>query len=78
MPYFLTHSNHLSLSGGDGGGVGGGGPEKLFFQSSTYLQRVIWTSLKMQLNPAGSIASQVGSVPVFLRKPIATFDFLWG
>ena len=31
-----------------------------------------------QLDPQGPIASQGGSIPVFLRKAIATYDFTWG
>ena len=36
---------------------------------------VVRASLEEQLDPTGPIATRRGSVPVFLRKPIATYDF---
>ena len=36
------------------------------------------TSLEKQLDPRGPIASRGRSVPVFLRKPIASCDFPGG
>ena len=49
-----------------GGGGGGGGVLTMFFSHQCILQWAIWTSR------SGPIAYQGGSVPVFLRKPIAT------
>ena len=58
-------------------GVGGGGPT--FFSHQRISQRTAWTSLEKQLDPMGPMASRWGSVPEFLRKPIATYDFPgWG
>ena len=42
------------------------------------LQRVVWTSLKKQLDPGGPIASQRGSIPVFIMKPLTTCDYPGG
>ena len=41
-------------------------------------QRAVRASLEKQLDQRGPIASQGGSVPEFLKKPIATCDFLGG
>ena len=38
-------------------------------------RRDVRTSLRKQLDPRGPIASQLGSIPDPLRKPIATCDF---
>ena len=46
----------------------------LFFNS----QRAVQITLKKQLDPMGPIASPGGSVPEYLRKPIATCDFPGG
>ena len=42
------------------------------------LQSAVRTFLEKQLVPMGSIASQVGSITEFLRKPIATCHFHGG
>ena len=56
-----------------------GGPDLFFFFSNRNIfQRALRTSLEKQLDPIGPIASQGRSVPVFLRKPIATCDFPGG
>ena len=39
------------------------------------IQRAVRTYLEKQLDPLGPTASRGGSVPEFLRKPIATCDF---
>ena len=57
------------------GGGGGGGVLTTFFSHQCILQVAVQTSLGKQLDPRGPIASRGGSVPVFLRKPIATCDF---
>ena len=62
---------------------GGRGPDNvfLFVVLSHFLsyqrisQRAVQISLEKQLDPSGPIASPRGSVPEFLRKPIATCDF---
>ena len=41
-------------------------------------QLVSQTSFEKQLDSRGPIASQEGSALKFLRKPIATYDFLGG
>ena len=46
-----------------------------FFSYQRISQRIVQTSLKKQLDPMGPIASQGGSIQVFLRKPIFTCDF---
>ena len=51
----------------------GGGVIKVFI-----LQTIVWTSLEKQLDPGGPIASQGGSIPVFLMKPLTTCDFPGG
>ena len=56
----------------------GGGPENFVFNHLRISQKAVWTSLDKQLGPWAPIASHGGSVPVFLRKPIATCDFSKG
>ena len=41
-------------------------------------QRVLWTSLGKELDPKGSIPSRGVSESEFLRKPLATCEFLGG
>ena len=41
-------------------------------------QRTEWTSFENQLDPRGSNCFSRGSVPEFLRNPIATSDFPGG
>ena len=41
-------------------------------------KRAVQTALEKLLDPRRSIASQRGSVPEFLRKPITNCDFPWG
>ena len=55
-------------------GGGGGGAENIF-SYQRISQRVVRTSLEKQLDPRDPIASRWGSVPVFVRKHIATCDF---
>ena len=53
------------------------GPEN-FLSHQPISQTAVKTSLEKQLDPRVPIASREGSVPVFLRKPIATCDFPGG
>ena len=48
------------------------------FSHQCILQGAVQTSLGKHLDTKGPIASQGGSVPVFLRKPIATCEFFLG
>ena len=57
---------------------GGGGVMTTYFSHQRISQRVVRTSLKKQLDTLGPIASRRGSVPVFLRKSLATSDFPGG
>ena len=64
-----------------GGGGGGGGSWQRFLSHQHISQRAVQTSLQKQLDRRGPIASVGGgggggSVPIFLRKSIATCDFL--
>ena len=54
------------------------GVPDLYFSHQRISQSVVQTSLEIQLGPWGPTASQVRSVPVFLRTPIATCDFPGG
>ena len=48
-----------------------GGPDNVF-SYELIPQRAVRTPLKKQMDPLGPIASQGRSIPVFLRKPLAT------
>ena len=51
----------------------------IFLVISLFHKSAVWTSLEKQLNPSCPIASRGGgSVPVFLRTPIATCNFSRG
>ena len=54
-----------------------GDPENCFGHRRI-LQRAVRASLEKQLAPTGQIASRGGSVLVFLRKHITTWDFPGG
>ena len=56
-------------------GVGGG---PIFFNHQGLSKRAIRTTLEKQLDPMGPIASRGVSLPVFLKKPVATCDFPGG
>ena len=67
----LGHGRIQKLPSGDPGNI-------LFCLSHQHIsQRALQTSLEQQLDPRGPIAALGGSVPDFLRKPIATCDFPW-
>ena len=55
-----------------------GSPTTSFFSHQHISQRAVQTSLEKLLDPLGPIASRERSVPVFLRKPIATCNFHGG
>ena len=53
---------------------GGGGPEKLFSIINVFHRR-LYDLPREAIEPKGSNCFTRVSVPIFLRKPIATFDF---
>ena len=55
-----------------------GGPDYYFLSHQCISQRGVRTPLEKQLDPRGPIASRDGSVQVYLRKSIATFEYQGG
>ena len=58
--------------------VGRGGKDCVLLSYQRISQRALRTFIEKQLDPRGStgpVASRGGSVPEFLRKPIAACDF---
>ena len=51
---------------------------EVFISHQRILQSAVLTSLEKQLDLRGPITSRGRSVPIFLRKPIATCDFAGG